>query len=172
MADITKLGPGCENDGERGERGRRGHRGATGPTGPAAATASSALKFSGVVAPSDSVVPVVSFLADFGAGLGLGNVLTTPPSYPAPVPLTLVNFATNILDGIALPADTLLVFDLLKNLLPVPGFSITYGPGETGVKTVLAGPIDFAIGDVFDVRASATGVFEVGLGASATVGVE
>src|SRR5512143_1117398 len=40
MADITKRGPDCDDEGERGERGERGrsghrgHDGATGPTGP------------------------------------------------------------------------------------------------------------------------------------------
>jgi hypothetical protein len=179
MADITPRGVDCNECGERGERGERGKRGhdgptgATGPTGPAGSGVASGalLKFSGVVAPSDGATPVVSYLADFGVGLGLGSVISLPVSYPVAVAHDLVNMATNLVDGIALPPGTTLVFDLLQNNVPVPGFSITYVFGELGVKAITAGPVAFAIGDTFDLQVTATGVFEAPIDVSVTVGV-
>lgn len=189
MSDI-KLGDrrGLEGDrgprghrgeeGERGHRGHRGHDGETGPTGATGATGFAAgglLKFSGVVAPALELAPVVSYLEDWGIGVGVGAIISTAPRYPVAVAHNLRNMATNLLPGFVTPIIPLggaILIELLRNGVPVPGFSITYGPGESGVKSVLAGPAAFAIGDTFDMRATVSGTVAVDVDVSATVGVE
>jgi hypothetical protein len=61
---------------------------------------------------------------------------------------------------------------LLQNGAPVPGFTITYGPGEFGIKSVLAGPALFAINDTLDVRVIVSGDILSPVNVSATIGVE
>jgi hypothetical protein len=183
MADITILNPDrdddCDDDddkrGKRGKRGHRGHRGPTGPTGPAgpgSATGSGLLKFSGT-ADANSESTIVSYLADSGVGVGTVPFITVAPAYPVAIARSLVNFATNVLGTVIIPPSGSIVIELLKNGVPVPGFSISYGPlGPTsGIKTVAAGPVAFAIGDTFDVRVTTTDI-AAGIDVSATVGVE
>jgi hypothetical protein len=129
------------------------------------------LKFSGQVLVTPGLV-AVSYLADTGSvAIGAGPVAMAP-SYPVAVPRSLQNLAVNISTLVVPPGGSFL-FELLQNGSPVPGFAITYAPGETGIKTIVAGPEPFVVGDRFDLRATVfvTGVVEL-TNASATVGVE
>ena len=186
MADISILLPDCDgdgdcdgNDGKRGKRGHRGHRGRRGPEGPEgpagpAATASGGLlKFSGEVEASvDPDDTIISFLEDWGSGASAGLFISLAPSYPVAVAHNLRNMATNLLQGFIVPLGGSIVVELLQNGVPVPGFVITYADGESGVKTVVAGPVAFAIGDTFDLRVTTVGLAAVSVDMSATIGVE
>jgi hypothetical protein len=111
---------------------------------------------------------VVSYLADTGVGVGLVPVIATPPDYPVAIARSLVNFATNVLETVSI--DGVLTITLLKNGVAVPGFVTTYTGGQTGIKTALAGPVAYAIGDTFDVEVSSNTI-AIPLDVSATVGV-
>ena len=50
-------------------------------TGPTAPTSGGLLKFAGVVAAAPTT-PAVSFLTDFGVGLGAAGVIRESPAYP------------------------------------------------------------------------------------------
>jgi hypothetical protein len=169
MADIEILNSDCDEDDDdkRGKRGKRGHRGHRGHRG---LDSGGLLKFSGVVAPAVEGA-LVTYLTDFGVGLGSGSMITTAPSYPVAVPHNLRNLSTNLL-GAVVPVGGSILVELLKNGIPVPGFTITYGPGENGVKSVVAGPVAFAIGDRFDIRVTASALVLIAENLSATVGVE
>lgn len=197
MGTITSPGFGfvscggcgeCGECGERGKRGKRGHRGHrghqgatgptgpsstgfTGPTGPAASSPGGLLKFSGVVAPAVEG-SVVSFLADWGVGLGIGSVISTAPAYPLAVQHDVRNLAVRVLGAIVgLPGGTI-VFELLRNGVPVPGFSITFTVGgPVGNQVVIVGPVTFFIGDRLDLQATATGI-TAAVDVSATIGIE
>jgi hypothetical protein len=183
MPEIQILSPGCEDDdcddererGKRGRRGHRGHRGPTGPTGPTSSPGSSGgglLKFSGVVAPASEGGSVDSFLADFGVGLGAGDVLSLAPSYPIAVQHNVRNLAVRVLNTILGTPGGSVVFDLLRNGNPVAGFEITFPVGGLiGNQVVIAGPTTFLVGDRLDLRARATGV-TAPVNVSATIGVE
>jgi hypothetical protein len=115
---------------------------------------------------------LVSYLTD--TGLGLLDPGVFPPSYPVAATRRLRNLATNLFFTVA--TGQLIVIELLRNGTPVPGFVITYGPGETGVKAVTAGPTVFngaPVPDTFDLRVTTTNVSNDGaVNVSATVGVE
>lgn len=191
MADITIQLP-CDDDddcGKRGKRGKRGHRGhrghdgrdgddgaegppgPPGPPGPEGTGSGSLLRFSGVVAPAVEGLSV-SFLEDWGVGTGLAGVILTAPSYPVAVAQDFLNMSTNLL-GSVVPTASSLLFELVKNLAtaPVVVASISYGPTETGIKSVVFGPEPFAFEDTFDIRVTATGIIGA-IDVSATVGVE
>jgi hypothetical protein len=181
VADIQITEPGCEDDGdecgERGKRGKRGHRGHHGPTGPTGPTGSTGLssggllKFSGVVAPSGEGV-LDSFLADFGVGLGVGSVISLAPAYPIAVQHNVRNLAVRVLDTIVGNPGGTIVFDLLQNGNPVPGFEVTFTVGgPIGNKIAIAGPTTFLVGDRLDLRARATGI-TAPVDVSATIGIE
>jgi hypothetical protein len=172
MADITIRTPDCDDDCERGKRGKRGKRGHDGPPGP---PGFGLLKFSGF-ATAFSQLPglAISYLADVGVGFGSGTILFVAPSYPVAISRKLRNLAVNVL-GLVVPQNGSILVELLQNGALVPGFAITYGPGETGVKTVVAGPTPYAIGVTFDVRVTTSGLGQLeveGVDMSATVGVE
>ena len=112
----------------------------------------------------------VSFLEDWGTGHGVGAVINTAPNYPVAVAHNLRNMSVNLLGVVPLIGGAL-VFDLLQNGIPVPGFTIVYGPLESGIKSVLAGPTAYAIGDTFDIRII-TGANPTSINVSATVGIE
>jgi len=168
----------CSNECSRcvqGKRGKRGHQGERGHTGPPGPVGLGLLKFSGfaLAVPVEGPDPAISFLADAGVGLG-GPPIVFAPSYPDAVPRNLRNLAVNVL-GYIVPSGGSILVELLKNGAAVPGFSVTYGPGTTGVLTATTAPVLFAIGDTFDLRVTATGlgVSEVpGVDMSATIGVE
>lgn len=174
MADISLLSAGCCSscgcdDGGCGcKRGKRGKRGHAGPPG------FGLLKFAGFAAVAQNNGLVRSFLADVGVGLGSSTTLNTPPSYPVAIARSLRNLAVNVL-GLIVPLGGSILVELFSNGVPVPVFSLVYGSGETGVKTVLAGPVPYAIGATFDLRVTTAGLgsLEVtGVDLSATVGVE
>ncbi len=182
MTETRIAGQGCDDDDddERGKRGHRGHRGhqgetgATGPTGPTGPTdsgPSGLLKFSGEIAPTVEGLPGVSYLADWGVGIGVTAVLTFPTSYPVAAALELRNLSTNIFRFVVPPDDSIL-FELLLNGVAVPGFAITYNPGDTGVKVVFTGPVAVAIGDTLDLQVTNSGDVTDILDASATIGTE
>lgn len=83
MADITRLGPGCDDDcgerGERGKRGRRGHdgdTGATGPTGPAGGGSSGLLQTVSADVTTDVTVGGISaILLSVPIVIGAGSTL-------------------------------------------------------------------------------------------------
>jgi hypothetical protein len=132
------------------------------------------LKFSGQALTAPGGLTAISYLADTGFSIVPGPVVVAP-SYPVARALNLRNLATNVLIPVIPP--TIFVFitiELLQNGTPVPGFTITYGPGETGVKTVAVGPAPFVAGDRFDLKISTNSLAELERGAtvSATVGVE
>jgi len=170
MADVQTLDF-CDGDGKRGKRGKRGPRGPAGPAGP---SAGGLLMFSGTVLSLGEGPSLVTFL---GAA-GPGNTPTTgETSYPLAIARNFVNIETNLVANGPVPPDTTLTFDLIKNgdlVTPVPGFSITYVAGETGIKSAVAGPVAFAIGDTFDLRVtiSPTDSFEINPFVSATIGLE
>lgn len=183
MADIKIISQGCNDDcdddddrddddgGKRGKRGKRGHRGEQGepgPIGPSGLGLGGLLKFSGVVDASVEGT-IVSYLADTGVGVGDVSVITVAPDYPVAIVRNLVNLATNVLEAISINGT--LTIELLKNGVAVPGFVITYTGGQSGIKTVTAGPVAFAIGDTFDLRLTAS-FLAVGVDVTATVGVQ
>jgi len=167
MADIKIIDRGCDDDDDC-KRGKRGHR------GPPGSASGGLLKFSGAVN-SDPAQTVVNYLAD----TNVNSVLLSPfpASYPVAVTHSLRNLATNLLFQVP-QGEGPIVIQLLKNGIPVLGFTITYGPGESGVKAVLAGPEVFVGGpptpDVFDLQVTTTNITSVGsaVNLSATVGVE
>ena len=158
--------------GSTGPTGPTGATGYTGPTGSAGPTARSVLKFSGVAAPGDE--GEVSYLEDFGVGLGIGSLITLAPSYPAPVDFAVLIMATNLLAGFVVPQNGQIRIELLKNGAPT-GFATTYVFGS-GVKQFSAGgigPTAFAgppTMDTFDVRVTVTGI-TVPVNVSATLSI-
>jgi len=166
MADVQTLDF-CDEGGERGKRGKRGHRGPAGPAG----TSAGLLKFSGSAQSSGQGV-LLTFLGDSGVP---STPATGETNYPLAVARSLVNIAVNLSETV--PPDTTLAIDLIKNGdqgTPVPGFSLLYVAGESGIKTALAGPVAFAIGDTFELRVaiSPPDSFELNPFVSATIGLE
>lgn len=157
---ASTLGP----RGRKGARGPRGHQGPVGPTGPAGASAG-LLKFSGAVLSTDSGI---TFLADSGIPLAPS---TTALAYPLATAQSLKNITANLSSTV--PPEATVIFDLLQNGVPVAGFTVTYIAGESGIKSALAGPVAFAIGDTFDLRVtiSPVNLFEGDPLVSATIGL-
>lgn len=118
-----------------------------------------------------------NFLADIGVGFGPGSIVAIAPRYPIAIGRNLRNLATNLLPPFTVPLGALIVIELLKNGIPVPGFLTTYIPGEGGVHNAILPPEAFVIsigGDTFDLRVNITTTDGQALEAnlSATVGVE
>lgn len=166
-------------------RRARGPEGPTGPTGPAGSATSTGatgptgsagsgglLKFSGICG-TDSESAVTSYLADAGFDDSDPDLTTSKaPSYPVAVAHSLVNLATNISLSPVIPGGGSVTIKLLKNGSPVAGFSITYGPGQSGVMSAVAGPAAYAIGDTFDVEVISTDITAPLVDVSATVGID
>jgi hypothetical protein len=179
MADITKISPDCEEDdrgkrgkrGKRGHRGHRGHDGPPGPPGPPGASSGGLLKFSGAVTVDSEGALFVSFLADTGFGPA-GPTPINALNYPVAVVHRLRNLATNILINTLAPPTGTISIRLLQDGAPVPGFLINYGVGEVGIKSVLAGPVEYPIGSTFDLEVTTSGFAATGIVVVATVGVE
>jgi hypothetical protein len=199
MSDISKRGGSddCEGEGgergERGERGKRGKRGhdghdgaagptgptgptgstgLTGPTGPQAATFGALLKFSGRAAgvDSESGTDGISFLPDSGFGFSVSPIFT-PEDYPVAVAHNVRNMAVNLV-GFVVPQGGQVIVDLLLDGAVVPGFTIPFIFGDPSLKTILAGPALFAIGQVFNVRVTTKGTVTETVNTSVTIGVE
>lgn len=122
--------------------------------------------------------PKTTFLAD-------GNLATTLPNaplnYPIASPFTFVSFSTELLTTynpdstpgppFVVPNGGLVTFHLLHNGGAVPAFTITYGPGEGGTKSLSALAEAFAIGDTFDVQLVTSG-FHIGdVSVTAAIGI-
>jgi len=136
----------------RGARGPDGHRGPDGEPGPPGG--GGLLKFSGVPLVL-TTGPAVSYLVDNGAS---GGIVVVAPSYPDAVVRNLRNMAVNV-TGSVVPANGSILVELIdQTMSAVPGFVIAYGPGETGVKTVVVGPAPFAIGSRFNLRITTDGL--------------
>ena len=132
-----------------------------------ALTSHGLLKFAGVAAAGGNPL-VQSFLADWGTGQGAGAVLTISPAYAVALPMITRNITANLPGGFVVPPMSQISINFRKN--GFPAFSITYGPGESGIKTTIAGPLPFAIGDTFDVQVLSSVAQPVDV--SVTVGVE
>lgn len=167
MADISKRFPDCESDGERGPRGRRGPTGATGPAGAAGASAGVQLKFSGIV--SVGSPDQTTHLGDSGL------VITSPEplvlEYPVAQPGTLKDLAANIQPPVLLTVGTIVV-QLFLNGAPVPGFLLTWVPGETtGVKSIVTSALPVVTEDLIDLQFIITDIEETdSFIVSATIG--
>ena len=199
---MNKRGPDCDDDcegerGERGERGKRGPRGhdghdgtmgptgpagtgtgstgstgpsgPTGPTGPTSPPSGSGglLKFSGSAAFTVGAI-IQSFLADVGTGIVLFQ-----PSYPVAIARSLRNMSVRLeINSIVPSPNSSVTVELLRGFVPV--FSITFVAGDPAIKSVVAGPEPYAIGETFDVRITTSG-FVTGtsnINVSATVGID
>lgn len=155
--------------GPTGTIGATGATGTTGATGPiGAAVGGGLLKFSGSIAVSE-VISVVSYLAD--VGIGTVGPSATPVAYPVAVAHSLRSLSVNMFGFVVTPGGSI-VFEVLLNGVPVPAFSVAYGPGPAGILSVTTLPIPYAIGDTFDLRVTATDVNGGSPNASATIGVE
>jgi len=160
--------------GPRGETGPMGSTGSTGSTGPCctgasgptgpegppgpASTSFGLLKFSGLVNNG------TNFLEDF-----VGAVQNQPALYPVAVPVNFVNLATRLLSPV--PANAILSIDVMQGAVAVPGYSITYTPGQSGLKHLVAGPVPYAPGQTFDVRVVLAGFGSQTTFVSVTIGV-
>jgi hypothetical protein len=115
---------------------------------------------------------VVSFLADFGIGLGAAGILSTAPSYPLATQHDVRNMAVRVLNGIVGTPGGAVTFELLRNGSPVPGFVAVFTVGgPVGNQLIHAGPVSFAEGSRLDLRATATGV-TAPVNVSASIGIE
>jgi hypothetical protein len=117
MADI-RLARSAKRRGEKTFRG--------------ADNSSTILKFSGLV--PGGVGTVTSFLTDGGATT---EASSTPPRYPLSEKFEARFLTCNLLDGATPPPGGACVCQLVKNGVAVPGFAITYKPGQTGVGLFL-----------------------------------
>ncbi len=90
------------------------------------------LKFSGLV--PGGAGTVTSFLTDGG---DTTTASSTPPRYPLPEKFKARFLTCNLLDGATPPPGGSCVCQLVKNGVAVPGFAITYEPGQTGVAMFL-----------------------------------
>ena len=122
--------------------------------------------------------PKTTFLAD-------GNLATVAPNAPFAYPIassfTFVSFATELLTTynpddspgppFIVPVGGLVTFQVLHSGVAVPAFTITYGPGEGGVKSLSALVELFAVGDTFDVQMQTSG-FHIGdVSVAAAIGI-
>jgi len=91
------------------------------------------------------------FLADTGA------VPVTPsnifPAYPSPSSRNLFNLAANLGEFVVSEAGSI-IFEVQVNGAIIPGYSITFNPGDTGVKSLLFGPVPVPVNGTFAIRAT------------------
>ena len=126
------------------------------------------LKFSGFVGTAEGGGSFVSYLAD--AGIVLDEVETSAMNYPMALQRTLKGLSVNV--GITLSSGQSILVEVLRNGSSIPGFNVTYGVGDTGVKTnESAGPITYAAGDTFALRVTTAGFNGSDFAMFATVGV-
>jgi hypothetical protein len=126
-----------------GATGSVGATGPTGPTGPSLTTRGVA-KFSGVIGPGGNM-----FLADTGTvAISPSNIF---PAYPTPSPRNLFNLAANLGEFVVPEAGSVL-FEVQANGGFIAGYSITFNPGDTGVKSLLFGPVFVPANGTFAIR--------------------
>jgi hypothetical protein len=107
------------------------------------------LKFSG---DDGLTLPLqTAFLADAGA-----NAATAGPiEYPVARRGRLKNLAVNLAQAVLVPVNGLISVQLFKNGLAVPGFVVTWGPGETtGLKSVKTDTLKLSRDDLFSLQAT------------------
>ena len=149
-----------------GATGPTGNTGATGAIGPAVGAL---LKFSGNIQ-FDPDLELISYLADTGINAVVPSAI--PVAYPVAVAHSLRSMAVNMF-GFVVPPGGFILFELLQNGIPVPAFSIGYGPGPAGILVLPTLPVPYAAGDTFDLRVTATNIDSEGsVAASATIGIE
>lgn len=127
---------------------------------------SSYLKFSGEV--PVLLASQTTYLGDAGPVI-LGNSVV---SYPVARRGKLKDLAVNINPPVLVPATGLVTVQLFKNNVAVPGFVVTWVPGETtGLKSIKTASLKLSRNDFFDLRLAilnmAGNVFVV----TATIGV-
>lgn len=91
------------------------------------------------------------FLADTGTvAINPSNIF---PAYPTPSPRNLFNLAVNLGEFIVPEAGSI-IFEVMVNGSFVAGYSITFNPGDTGVKSLLFGPVSVSASGTFALRAT------------------
>ena len=111
------------------------------------------LKFSGLV--PGGAGTVTSFLTDGGSDAAASS---TPPRYPLPFKFKVYLLTCNLLGGATPPFGGSVICQLVRNGVLVPGFTITYEPGLTGVGlTTHKRGITFDPGDTLGLAMIATG---------------
>ena len=160
----------CHEHGRRGHRGKRGHQGEEGP--PGLITGGSLLKFSGDLA-ADPVAGALteSFLPDSGTAFGIAPTLIAL-NYTVADDRALINMATRM--STIVPPGGQVLLELLLNGAPLSRWTISYGPGESGIKVLAVGPLPLKTGDRLDLRGTTSGFVgsNVVQNVSATLGVE
>ena len=120
---------------------------------------SALLKFSGTLEFNDGSHALITwYLGDAGPVVLRFGV---PVSYPVARRTRLKNLAVNITYGLGtpviLPATTSVTVQLFQNGIAVPGFLVTWGPGEIlGVKLIKTDRLRLSKGDFFDLRVTLT----------------
>jgi len=109
-----------------------------------------------------------TFLADTGTAVLLSNSF---PDYPVPSPRDLRNLATNI-GNFVVPPNSAIVFEVVANGVLVPGYSISYMDGETGVKSILFGPVTLPVNGTFAIRVTPLGSITNPVPVSALIEIE
>lgn len=128
------------------------------------------LKFSGPVATAEGGGTLVTYLPDVGPDAVLLSSAPTATNYPLAARRTTMGLATNVF--VTLSPGQSVLFELLKNGSSVPGFSISYGSGDFGVKTNENAPrTTYAVGETFALRVTTSGFAGSSFGASATIGL-
>jgi hypothetical protein len=116
--------------------------------------------------------PAVSFLTDFGVGLGAAGVIRESPAYPFAVDHNVRNLAVRVLTQLNGAPGGSITFELLRNGAPVPGFVAVFVVGGLiGNQVITAGPTLFSEGSRLDLRATAVGITNL-VDVSATIGIE
>ena len=126
------------------------------------------LKFSGFIGTAEGGGSLVSYLAD--AGLALDAVVVNPMNYPMALQRTLQGLSVNIGTTTLSSGQSVLV-EVLRNGSAVPGFNVSYGVGDSGVKTNTTGRITYNPGDTFALRVTTAGFSGSDFAMFATVGV-
>jgi hypothetical protein len=175
--------------GSTGPTGAVGSTGPEGPTGPQAPSGggSGLLKFSGPITLIKGQTTSENYLADFSyAGNSIitttFNPFSQPVRYPFALDRNLQNIAANLLDTAGnpytVPPDFSFVVEVLVDGVVQPAFSITYNPGDSGIKSAIAGPVLVAgapAPQTLDVRVTATFpftlLFTVPINISVTIGL-
>jgi len=122
-------------------------------------------KWSGLAPASLDGGSVVSYLADVGLQLAAP---TTPTNYPFHGTHQPVSLTVN-LSGFTVPPGGSITVELLNNGNQVPGFEVTYGPGQTGILFFEDDAAKQVTDGVFDIRVTTSGLGVASVPLSATV---
>ena len=152
----------------------------TGPTGPGPGIATAFLTFSGSLQPAADVLPLASYLANPGVGLGGLGVGTSAiaPMYPLAQPTTFTSLAVNLsslADPIVLPDGETIRVELIRRAGGDPpeietGLFVEFAVGDDPIQ-IATGSVPFAAGDTFDLLVTTSGIASlVAVDLSATLG--